>query len=419
MLLQFLVENFASIRDEVVLSLEPSVDKEHEENIVSKGKYKANKLVAIYGANASGKTGVYKAMTMALIILRASNIRQVNDRIPVMPFKFDEDSVNKPTHFEFTFVAENGLKYIYGYSADTIKIHEEYLYCYKSSKPSMIFERTEEGYKFSRSEKKFLEPLVRMNTENKLFLATATAWNVESTMIPYKWLAEGIDAYTNDDNIPNIALNMYRTDEEKNVAFTKKILKQADINISDIHVKSEKVKTPQAMPILGGIMIGGQLIQPQEQYEIKIAAGHTVKKEGEGEKTYTLGLNEESLGTQALFFLAPLLRQTFDEGKVLVIDEIDNSLHPFIVKFLINLFRNEEINKNGAQLVFTTHETTLLSLDTFRRDEVYFTEKDAETGVTDLYSLDEFAVRKDDNIEKGYLLGRYGAIPFLHTEEII
>lgn len=155
MLLQFLVENFASIRDEVVLSLEPSADKEHEENIVSKGKYKANKLVAIYGANASGKTGVYKAMTMALIILRASNIRQVNDRIPVMPFKFDEESINKPTHFEFRFVAENGLKYIYGYSADTIKIHEEYLYYYKSSKPSLIFERSDEGYKFSRSEKSY------------------------------------------------------------------------------------------------------------------------------------------------------------------------------------------------------------------------------------------------------------------------
>lgn len=419
MLLQFLVENYASIRDEVVLNLEPSVDKEHEENIVSKGKYKANKLVAIYGANASGKTGVYKAMTMALIILRASNIRQVNDSIPVMPFKFDEESVNKPTRFEFRFVAENGLKYIYGYSADKKKIHEEYLYCYKSSKPSLIFERSGEGYKFSRSEKNLLEPLVRMNTENKLFLATATAWNVESTRIPYKWLAEGIDTYTNDGNIQNIALDMYRTNEEENVAFTKNILKQADINICDIRVKSEKIKNPQANPILSGIMIGGQLIQPQEQYEIEIIAGHIVKKKGKKEKRYTLGLDEESLGTQALFFMAPLLRQTFDGGKVLVIDEIDNNFHPFIVKFLINLFRNKDINKKGAQLVFTTHETTLLSLDTFRRDEVYFTEKDAETGVTDLYSLDEFAVRKDDNIEKGYLLGRYGAIPYLHTEEIV
>ena len=87
--------------------------------------------------------------------------------------------------------------------------------------------------------------------------------------------------------------------------------------------------------------------------------------------------------------------------------------------YLVNLFRNPKINKNGAQLIFMTHETTLLSLDTFRRDQIYFTEKDAKSGVTDLYSLDEFSVRKTDNIEKGYLLGRYGAIPFLHTEEIV
>ena len=137
------------------------------------------------------------------------------------------------------------------------------------------------------------------------------------------------------------------------------------------------------------------------------------------ENKYTLSLAEESLGTQQLFFLAPLLRQTFEKGKVLVVDEIDRSLHPFIVKFLVNLFRNPKINTNGAQLIFTTHETTLLSLDTFRKDQVYFTEKDAETGVTDLYSLDEFSVRKTDNIGKGYLLGRYGAIPFLKTEEIV
>ena len=120
-----------------------------------------------------------------------------------------------------------------------------------------------------------------------------------------------------------------------------------------------------------------------------------------------------------MFFLAPLLRQTLEDGKVLVVDEIDRSLHPFIVKFLVNLFRNPMVNKKGSQLIFTTHETTLLSLDTFRRDQIYFTEKDISTGVTDVYSLDEFSVRKTDNIEKGYLLGRYGAIPFLHTEEII
>ena len=122
--------------------------------------------------------------------------------------------------------------------------------------------------------------------------------------------------------------------------------------------------------------------------------------------------------SQQLVYFGPFLKETFDKGKVLIIDEIDSSLHPFIVKYLIDLFRNKNINMKGAQLIVTTHETTLLSLETFRRDQIYFTEKDTETGITDQYSLDEFSVRKDENIQRGYLLGRYGAVPFLQTEEV-
>ena len=419
MLLQFLVQNYLSIRDEAILSLEPSSDKDHEENIISAGNYRAINLAAIYGANASGKTSIYKAITVALNTLRNSNIRQINDLLPIIPFKFDEKSIRNPSKFEFTFVASDNKKYIYGFSADQKRIHEEYLYRYNSNKPSLIFERNNSEYKFSRKEKSLLEPLVRMNTENKLFLATATAWNVESTTIPYKWLSEKIDAYTNDENIPNIALSMYRTNTEENVHFTKELLKKADININDIHVNEKKIENNQAPPFLGKLIIGGQQVQLAEQYEIRIITDHEVLDAENNSRIYNLSLGEESLGTQQLFFLSPLLKKTLEEGKVLVVDEIDRSLHPFIVKYLVNLFRNREINKNGAQMIFTTHETTLLSLDTFRRDQIYFTEKDYASGATDLYSLDEFSVRKTDNIEKGYLLGRYGAIPFLHTEDIV
>ena len=419
MLLQFLTQNYSSIKDEIILSLHPSADKEHPENIIYNGKYKALGMAAIYGANASGKTALYKAMTLALVLLRTSNVRQINEKLPAVTFKFDKISSGMPTKFEFTFVAGDGKKYIYGYSFDTNKIHEEYLYRYNSAQPSLIFERNGAEYKFARTEKNLLNPLVRMNTDNKLFLATATAWNVESTKVPYKWLSEGIDTYTNDENIPNISLGQYRTEQKENVEFAQQLLKQADINISNIQVESKKINTPAGFPLIGGVVVAGQIIQPQEQYQIRILTDHIIKEDNGKEETYTLALGEESLGTQQLFFLAPLLRQTFKGGKVLVVDEIDRSLHPFIVKFLVNLFRNSSINKSGAQLIFTTHETALLSLDTFRRDQIYFTEKDAESGVTDLYSLDEFSVRKTDNIEKGYLLGRYGAIPFLKTEDII
>ena len=139
---------------------------------------------------------------------------------------------------------------------------------------------------------------------------------------------------------------------------------------------------------------------------------------GDNKNTYSLGLLEESLGTNQLFLLGPVLKDVFENGTSLFIDEIDNSLHTFIVKHIINMFRNPDINKSGAQLIFTTHDTSLLSLSTFRRDQVYFTEKNNTTGASDLYSLDEFSVRKTDNIEKGYLLGRYGAIPYIRGEEL-
>lgn len=419
MLIQFLVSNYASIKDEQILSMEPSNDNEHEENVVNKGQHQALNLAAIYGANASGKSSLFHAITMALNILRHSSSMQVNEPIPVIPFKFDADSLSKPSKFEFTFVASDGVKYIYGYSADQIRVHEEYLYFYKSAKPSKIFDRHLDEYQFARSVKRYLEPLVRMNTSNKLFLATATSWNADCTTAPYNWLASGIDSYTNDENIHNYSLNMYKEKSAENICFTKKLMKQADINISDIVVESKKIPMPKGIPVIPSILINGQLVQPQEQYEITISAGHTVTDDQNNEKTYMLPLGEESLGTQQLFFIAPLLRQTFEEGKVLVIDEIDRSLHPFIVKYLVNLFRDKEVNKNGAQLIFTTHETTLLSLSIFRRDQIYFTEKNAASGATDLYSLDDFSVRKTDNIQKGYLLGRYGAIPFLNSEELV
>lgn len=419
MLIQFLVSNYASIKDEQILSMEPSNDNEHEENVVNKGQYTALNLAAVYGANASGKSSLFHAITMALNILRHSSSMQVNEPIPVIPFKFDTDSLLKPSKFEFTFVASDGVKYIYGYSADQTRVHEEYLYFYKSAKPSKIFDRHMDEYQFARSVKRYLEPLVRMNTSNKLFLATATSWNADCTTVPYNWLASGIDSYTNDENIHNYSLNMYKEKSDENICFTKKLMKQADINISDIVVESKKIPMPKGIPVIPSILINGQIVQPQEQYEISISAGHTVTDDQNNEKIYMLPLGEESLGTQQLFFIAPLLRQTFEEGKVLVIDEIDRSLHPFIVKYLVNLFRDGEVNKNGAQLIFTTHETTLLSLSIFRRDQIYFTEKNAASGATDLYSLDDFSVRKTDNIQKGYLLGRYGAIPFLNAEELV
>ena len=421
MLVQFTVENFLSIRDKVYLSLEPSKDSEHPENLITQGDYKAVNSVAIYGANASGKSSLFKAITVALIMIRNSNNVQITDKLPMTPFKFDFESRNKPTSFEFTFIAKDGRKYIYGFSATTEKVVEEYLYCYNTSKPTLLFDLNEnEKPKFNRAYKVKLEAAYQMNTANKLFLATATTWNVECTKSPFEWLAESIDTFTDVMELGGVAFEKYRTDENrKYIEFTKNLLKQADINISSIEVDAKEVVGGPALPFQ--IVVQGKIIPPNEgkHYDVEITTGYTVVDEN-GEKTeFSLTLQEESIGTQLLFFYGPLLKDAFEKGKTIVLDEIDKSMHPSLVKFIMNLFRDPDVNKNGAQLIVTTHETGILSLDMFRRDQIYFTEKDSKSGVTDLYSLDEFSVRKTENIEKGYLMGRYGAIPFLQAGEVL
>ncbi|WP_292210397.1 AAA family ATPase [Butyrivibrio sp.] len=419
MLIQFSVKNFMSFKEKAVLALNPSTDSEHPENINEENGYKASNLIAIYGANASGKTSLYKAMTVALIFIKNSNMIQVNQPIfGIVPFKFDNETLLGPSEFEFVFVAEDGNRYVYGFSADNMKVHEEYLYKYSSQRPTLIFDRKEESYEF-KSQKGVLEPLIRFNTPNKLFLATATNWNTESTMIPYKWLAENMATFTDAQNIADISLEHYKgTDRDSYVAFTERLLQVADINISKIKINVRKTKMNPAFAMQAPQMIvNGQSVMAQEVEQMIVRTEHIIGEEGNA-TNYILDMSEESLGTNQLFILGPFLKDAFEKGMTLFIDEIDKSLHTFIVRHLINMFRDKEINKAGAQLIFTTHDTSLLSLATFRRDQVYFTEKSNKTGISDLYSLDELPVRKTDNIEKGYLLGRYGAIPYIRGEEL-
>lgn len=422
MLIQFSVKNFMSFKEQAILALNPSTDKEHPENINEKNGFEAANTIAIYGANASGKTSIFKAMTAAVNLIKNSNLIQVNQPLyTVMPFKFDKKSVKEPSEFEFIFVADDGNRYVYGFTADSQKIHEEYLYQYKSKKPSMIFERSEEKYEF-KSQKSILEPLVRFNTPNKLFLATATNWNTESTMVPYKWLSEKILTFTDANVLTDLSLNLYKgAQKDEYLSFTENLLQAADINISKININVKRTKMGMPFGIIAPqIVSNGQqvpLVAEQELEQIEVMTEHKIG-EGDSQSVYSLALAEESLGTNQLFILGPILKKAFEKGMAVFIDEIDKSLHTFIVKHVINMFRDKEINKSGAQLIFTTHDTSLLSLSTFRRDQVYFTEKNNKTGASDLYSLDEFSVRKTENIEKGYLLGRYGAIPYIRGEEL-
>ena len=176
-----------------------------------------------------------------------------------------------------------------------------------------------------------------------------------------------------------------------------------DFNIDDYKVTEEKMTEDilNRVPDLKSII-------PLNTPLFRVSTVHEIH----GHK-YEFDISEESLGTQVIFSFIPVLKDVLDNGKVLIYDEFDKSLHPFIVKYLVEIFNNPEVNKNGAQLIFNTHDTNLLNLEILRRDQIWFAEKNPDDGSSAIYPLDDFSVRKLENVEKGYLLGRYGAIPFL------
>ena len=412
MLIEFSVKNFMSFKNKVTLSMEKGNGLENEENVVFDGDINVLKSAAIYGANASGKSNLLKAFTCAILMVRTSSLISVGQKWAFLrPFLFDEESKNKPSEFEFVFKT-NGVKYKYYFSADENKVYNEVLDAYYTQKPTNIFRRTNtNNYEFYVDKKK-LEALSMNNTENKLFLATATTWNYDKTKDAYLWFVNGIDTYDSFNNITDKDLIAYSNDSENLKEFALKLLNKADILIKDVTVHYEEKEIDN--------LLLAPLEKSNDKYKVKninIELEHEVMV-GNDKHNYKLNFVDESSGTKVLFAFAPFLKRAFENTKVIIVDELERSLHPALVEFIVKLFNNKEINKANSQLIFTTHAMNLLNLELLRRDQIWFTEKNPENGVTVLYPLDSFSVRKDENIQKGYINGRYGAIPFIKDVDL-
>ena len=199
------------------------------------------------------------------------------------------------------------------------------------------------------------------------------------------------------EELKNIAFNIYDNNDNNLKNFALNFLKKADLNIEDYKISSMSI--PEEF--LKNTRVSVKTYQ--------ILFKHI------GSDNY-LSFDEESLGTQIVFTFIPFIANTLNKQKVLIVDELDKSLHPFLVQYIVKMFNNPEINKNGSQLIFNTHDTNLLNLNILRRDQIWFTEKNNETGESSLYSLSDFSVRKKEIVEKGYMLGRYGAVPFIKND---
>lgn len=417
MLLQFSVSNFESFKDEKILSTKAIIsDIEHKENLLDFKGDKYLPTISIYGANASGKSNLIKALTCAILLVRNSHLQQLNNVTGTIPFLFDDESRNRKTKMDFIFT-QNDIKYSYGFTCDQYNIYDEYLYEYKTAKATLIFERSNINvYRYnSPSIKKELKPCEDKNSPNKLFLSTATQWNCNSTKEAYKWFAEGIDTYTSFE-ITNDVINFMDTnnDDDGLKPFLLNVFKHADINISDYNFESKEIP-PEKVAIPSMLLLDEKILKQikENTKEFRFNTIHNVEENGK-EKSYPLDFEFESKGTKTLLSYGINILKSLQAGKTMVVDELETSLHTLLVKYIVNLFNDHEINRNNAQLIFTTHDANTLDLDIFRRDQIFFIEKDLR-GVSDLYPLTDFSPRKDENIRKGYLQGRYGAIPFVRN----
>ena len=409
MLVEFRVKNFRSLRDEQVLSMVGSKDKSlADTHTKATGINAAPTLLhsaVVYGANASGKSNLIKALHyMRGVVVESAKI-QPGQTFAVQPFRLDEGSASQPSAFEITFLRD-GVRYQYGFAMTAERIVSEHLLVYKKFKPQRWFDRrfdkdaNKDVYAFGpglKGPKNVWEGATRANS---LFLSMAVQLNSEALQPVFDWFAKHLVIFNEQTQLSkDVSVQMLKqTEGRKDIC---DFLRAADISIADIEVETSPVPLHVSLSRHG--------LDEWEQPQLRF---HHTTEQGKA----VFDLQDESNGTRNLLFLAGPVLDILKKGQTLVIDELDTSLHTLLVRELVRLFHRPDINAEGAQLLFTTHNTSLLDApDLFRRDQVWFVEKNKDQSST-LVSLHEFSPRKNEALERGYLMGRYGGIPFLDQD---
>lgn len=415
MLIEFSVGNYKSFKDIVTFSMVAakltSKNKEIDANNIFTYKKSINlvKTAALYGANASGKSNFVKAFVfMRNFVINSSKESQATEDINIDNFRLSTITENKPSFFEMIFVVD-GIRYRYGFELDKEKVHSEWLYRAKERETN-LFQRDLEKIdtKGSFSEGKGLESKTRPNA---LYLSVCAQWNGKISTEILKWFRScGVIS-----GIDDIGYRPFTVHSLENSDFKEKILSfihEFDFDISDLDVKHSTITEdsfPKDMP-----KTLQKFFMEQGGNRTTIFTTHkkfNEKNEYIGKEIFDLDQHESEGTKKAFSFSGPLL-DVLSNGKILVVDELDARLHPVITQAIVQMFHNTNLNPKNAQLIFATHDTNLLDNKFFRRDQVWFMEKD-KYGATSLYSLVDFKVRNDASFEKDYIAGKYGAIPFL------
>lgn len=409
MLIKFNFKNFKSFKDENCLDMEATNIKEHEYNTININNKEYLKIAAIYGANASGKTNVleaFKYMQKTLMVNDDTNIKN-DEKDNYYNFCFDEKSKEEPIELEVTFLAKNKIIYQYGFKIKNKEIISEWLYYKKVNKFIKIFERNNNIVTFNKSYS--IKTGNNYNVDSKsIFLTLYRKIEKENEDFKnvYDWFLNSFyldlgNPYLEEFMSSTISNKIVSDEEARKRLVT--FIKVFDLGIDDIEISRKDIKN----------------INDTLESKIKINSIHKDKNN----KKFSLPFRLESKGTLKMFYLYNFILNALENGSVLFVDELDAKLHPLLTRYIINLFHNNEKNIGNGQLIYSTHDTTNLNKETFRRDEIWFAEKN-DYGVSELFSLSDYKIdnekiRNDATYNKDYLTGRYGAIPVLKDFNII
>lgn len=420
MLIEFKVSNYKSFAVESqTLSLVANKDSNLWERNCFESKTGTVGLplvraAVLYGANASGKSNLIAALAcMRRIVARSATNIQEGQALNITPFLLDKKISNKPTTFEIIFIEDN-TRYQYGFSATDTRIVEEWLVAFPKPKGQNWFLRKYDTktdqyeWHYSSHLKGTRHIWERATRSNALFLSTAVNLNSEQLRPVFNWFVNKLFLLESNKGLSiDFTIDALKKNKRKEIL---QFLQAADLGITNIEVKERKAYRI----VMQNDDTGQSSIKNVEVTLPEVKFYHHCKNSSE---PISFAFSEESEGTQRLFAYAGYVLKLLEQNHVLVADELSSSLHPTLMRFLLKLIHDPKLNKANSQLFFTTHDTTLLDTTLFRRDQVWFMEKNQEQA-SQLYPLTDFSPRKDEALEKGYLRGRYGAIPFIGELEL-
>jgi len=424
-LIQFRVSNFRSFCGEQTLDLSAEQrDPSLRENLISHGERSLVKSVAIYGANASGKSNLLKAMRFfdSFVETSATKMNQGDEISGGQPFRLLEGQSSRPSEFAAKFVAQ-GTTYEYGFSVTRARVCDEWLYRFGGTgRRQRILERrwnveaAKAEWKFAASLERDARILSEKTRDNGLALSRGAELNIDILRDVFMWFHGHLWVFDLSQSYPFAAQLLERTAirVKDDAAFRKKIeriVRHADLGIERLSVEERAISLEDFPPEVRQLVAKRAGADGGDLRELSVRTSHR----GDDQRMVEFDLErDESRGTQRLFAVAGPLVDAMDKGAVVVIDELECSLHPLLVRKLIELFQSDHANRTGAQLIFATHDSTLMDPTLFRRDQLWLVEKD-RAGASSLFSLYDFGTkerpRNTEAFQRNYLAGRYGGVP--------